>query len=309
MNEITEEKRKQAKEAIEKKLDLPRFSYDNSYKLLMIIPLAILLFSFAYLLFFYIETGEFMYKDVTLTGGTTLTIYSENLSLAKLEPLKEKFDDVMLRTITDLRTGRQIALTVEAAVDSAELKKETEDILGYELTDRNSSTEFTGASLSKSFYRELLTALAIAFIFMAIVVFIIFRSPLPSSYVLLSALMDIIVPLTIVNLAGIRLSTAGIAAFLMLIGYSVDTDILLTTKVLRRRENALNTRIFSALKTGLTMTLTSLVAVLIAYFIATSPIFKQVFLILSIGLAVDLISTWCMNASLLKWWCERKGIR
>jgi preprotein translocase subunit SecF len=148
----------------------------------------------------------------------------------------------------------------------------------------------------------------LAFLLMAIVIFIIFRNPLPCFYVILCAATDIIIPMAIVNMVGIKVSTAGIAAFLMLIGYSVDTDILLTTRVLRRRENPLFKRITGAMKTGLTMTLTSLFAVLVAYFIAIPPVLKQVFIILTIGLCIDIIATWLGNASMLKWYCDRKHI-
>ena len=127
-------------------------------------------------------------------------------------------------------------------------------------------------------------------------------------YVILSAFADIVIPLAIIDYFGIRLSTAGIAAFLMLIGYSVDTDILITTVVLKRKnEGTLNKRIFSAMKTGLTMTSVSLATVLVAYFLSVAPVLKQIFLILSIGLVTDIIITWGLNTSLLKWHCEKKG--
>jgi len=180
--------------------------------------------------------------------------------------------------------------------------------LGYSLTDENSSIEFTGTALSESFYRELIRALIIAFVLMAIVVFVIFRVAVPSLAVILSALTDIIVTLAVINLIGIRLSTAGIAAFLMLVGYSVDTDIMLTTRLLKRREKELIKSLKDALRTGLTMTLTSMTAVFVAYLIVVSPILKQVFLILTIGLFVDIIATWFGNATILKWYCDKKRI-
>ena len=42
-------------------------------------------------------------------------------------------------------------------------------------------------------------------------------------------------PLALIDFLGIEISAAGIAAFLMLIGYSVDTDILLTSRALKRK--------------------------------------------------------------------------
>ena len=112
-----------------------------------------------------------------------------------------------------------------------------------------------------------------------------------------------------INGIGLRVSTAGIAAFLMLIGYSIDTDMLLTTRVLKRREGLLIDRMIDSMKTGLVMTGTSILAVLVGYFVAVSPVLKQVFLIISIGLFADMFTTWLGNTSMLKWYCDKKGIK
>ena len=97
----------------------------------------------------------------------------------------------------------------------------------------------------------------------------------------------------------------------MLIGYSVDTDILLTTRALKKQEGTLNQRIYGAFKTGIFMTITALVAILPAFFIVTGlpDSFRQIFLILSLGLFADIINTWLTNASIIKWYCDKKGIK
>jgi preprotein translocase subunit SecF len=117
--------------------------------------------------------------------------------------------------------------------------------------------------------------------------------------------------LAIVDLLGIRLSTAGIAAFLMLIGYSVDTNILLTSRVLKRLEGSVNQRIFSSFKTGLFMTLTGLVAVLPAFLFVTGlpDSFRQIFLIVALGLGADIINTWLTNAGIIKWYASMNGMK
>jgi preprotein translocase subunit SecF len=83
---------------------------------------------------------------------------------------------------------------------------------------------------------------------------------------------------------------------------------MLTSRLLRRREDSLNARIYSAFKTGITMTLTSLVAVVVALIITSgfSEILKQIFSILTIGLAFDILNTWVTNAGILKWYVEKK---
>ena len=284
--------------------------HDKNYKLLLLIPAVLLVFSFVYMGIFYSNHGDFIRKDISLTGGTSITIY-ERVDLISLEQdLSEKLEDLNLREIYDLTTREQKAVIVETTTNGETTKQILEEYFDFDLIEgENTDFEFTGSSLSKSFYRQLLFAILIAFIFMAIVVFIIFRTAIPSAAVIISAFSDILMTLVFVNVLGIKFSTAGIVALLMLIGYSVDTDILLTTRILKRKEGHLNKRIFGAFKTGLTMTLTSLLAMLIALFVVKSFSFvlTQIFTVLVIGLGFDLLNTWITNVSILKWYAIKKG--
>ncbi len=293
-----------------KSLDEKLKWYDRSYKIMLVIPVIIMLVSLVYIGYFYSKNGDIMRKDVSLSGGTTITIQGdtgENLETG----LKEKFPDVSIRKLADIRSGRHVASIVESSAQPQELKEGIESVLGYNLTDENSSTEFTGSALSQNFYRQLIITLIISFILMSLVIFLLFKTFVPSIAVIFAAFSDIVMPLALLNLLGMSISPAGIAAFLMLIGYSVDTDILLTTRALKKREGTLNERIFGAFKTGILMTSTALLAVLPAFFIVTGlpDSFRQIFLILALGLFADIINTWLTNASIIKWYCDKKGIK
>jgi len=257
---------------------------------------------------FYSNNQDFIHKDISLTGGTSVTIFEKTNSEELEQALSEKLEEVNTREIYDLITREQKAVIIETKTEGEQTKQILEDYLGYELNSENSSFEFTGSSLSESFYKQLLIAILIAFFFMAIVVFIIFRTFVPSTTVILSAFADILMTLTLVNILGMKMSSAGIIALLMLIGYSVDTNILLTTRLLKRHEGSINQRIFGAFKTGITMTLTSLLAIVIALIVVKSfsPVLTQIFTILSIGLCFDILNTWVTNASILKWYMGKK---
>jgi len=286
--------------------------HDKNYKLLLLIPLILIIISFIYLGAFYSNNGDFIKKDISLTGGTSVTVYWQTDILNLESELVFKLEDLNIREIYDLRTREQKAIIIETTADADKAKEVLEEYFGFELIEgENSNFEFTGSTLSQSFYRQLLIAILIAFFFMAIVVFIIFRTAIPSTAVIISAFADILMTLVIIDLLGIKVSTAGIVAFLMLIGYSVDTDILLTTRMLKRKEGTLNKRIYAAFKTGITMTLTSLLAMLIAFLMVKSfsAVLAQIFLVLVIGLAFDLLNTWITNVSILKWYVEARRKR
>ena len=286
--------------------------YNKNYKLLIVFTILLFVLSLGYIGYFYMKNGDFIHKDISLTGGTEITIFSETpININELNNyLSNKIDSFAVREVSDFTNGKQKAVIVEIPTQTSnatKLKSYLESFLGYKLTEANSSIESTGSSLSKSFYTQLQIALVLAFVLMTIVVFIIFRTPVPSAAVVLSAFGDIIMTLAMIDFLGIKVSSAGITALLMLIGYSVDTDILLTTRLLKSQKNH-DEQIASAFKTGMTMTLTAIAAVAVAYFITSSfsEILKQIFTFLLIGLGFDIFNTWVTNVLILKWYLEVK---
>ncbi|MBT5022143.1 protein translocase subunit SecF [Candidatus Woesearchaeota archaeon] len=287
--------------------------YEYQYKKLFLIPVIMLVLAFIIIGANFAITGEFVNKGVSLKGGVTVTVpFNEQFDSVSNDLLEKELlnllpgSDVAVRSLSE--AGNQIGIIIDASdVDTNSLVNTIK--LHLNLEQQDYTVETIGSSLGQSFFREILTALLLAFIFMGLVVFIYFRTAVPSLAVILAAFSDMIITLAIIDLIGIKLSTAGIAAFLMLIGYSVDTDILLTTRVIKRKEGSVFDRVIGAAKTGLTMNLTTLSALTIAFIFTPSEVLKQIMLILIIGLLVDIINTWLQNAAILRYYIEKKGDR
>ena len=167
-----------------------------------------------------------------------------------------------------------------------------------------------GAKLGESFWSAAVKVSLIALVLIIIVIFAFFREFIPSLAVIAAALFDMLGALAGMSLFGVPLSIAAIPALLMLIGYSVDTDIMLTTRLLKRREGSPVERTIDSMKTGLTMTLTTLAAITVmmglAYFNQLIIVF-EISAVIFFGLIADLVSTWLMNAPVLLWFAERKA--
>ncbi len=292
----------------EEKLSKYEEFYAKNYKKLLIIPLILLIFSITVLVFTYTTTGDLIKKDVSIAGGISATITVPNIDKEILESrLKEQFpqSDIVMRSLSDLSTFKSSGIIVDISeITSEEFQAVVPILIDAELNENDLSIQETSSSLGSSFFKEMMLALLFAFLLMAIVVFVAFRKLLPCIAIILSPILEIITTLAILILLDIRLSTAGIVAFLLIIGYSIDTDILLTTRVLKRKGD--NTRLtYKAMKTGLTMTITTIAAALVALIVSNSPIVKQMFLILTIALTVDIIATWLMNAPLLTMYVKK----
>jgi len=281
--------------------------YMKNYKKLLLIPLILFILSLGVLLFQYSTQGYIIDKDVSLKGGISSTIYFEddidivNLKLSFQE--QHPTSEISIRELSTLGSGQSKGLIIDVTdVELADFKI----FINENFPTGDISIQETGEGLGDTFFNEMIRAIIFAFILMGIVVFIAFRKVIPSIAVILSALLDIIITLAIISLFGMKLSTAGIAAFLMIIGYSIDTDIMLTTRVLKRKEGSLWERTSKAFKTGMTMTLTTIVALLVAFIITNSIILKQMFGIILIALVIDMISTWLMNSGILIWYMREK---
>ncbi|MBT4935311.1 protein translocase subunit SecF [Candidatus Woesearchaeota archaeon] len=284
--------------------------YEKKYKILLLIPFILIVLAIIQIGVQTAVTGDFVNKGISLKGGSTITIdYDSSIDISAIEStLNQKFPlaEVSIRMLSSA------GITTAVAIDSDAQETQEIDVLvnfvktELNLNDNQYSVEVMGSSLGSSFFKQTVIALFIAFLLMGIVVFIYFRTLAPSLAVILAAFSDIVVTLAIFNLTGIKLSTAGIAAFLMLIGYSVDTDILLSTRVLKRKEGTVMDRVYGAMKTGLTMSSTTISAVLVALIFVQSEVVKQIMIILFIGLLVDLVMTWIQNVGVLRLYLERK---
>ena len=112
--------------------------------------------------------------------------------------------------------------------------------------------------------------------------------------------------LGLMSILGIELSAGAIGAMLMMIGYSTDSDILLATNIIKRREGTLEERMKRAIKSEITMGVAAFVAFFVMYSLSTIEVIKQIAIILLFGLIFDVINTWLGNAGFQRLYLEYK---
>jgi preprotein translocase subunit SecF len=280
-------------EKIFDKIDVTKYNY----KKLIIFPLILVLLSVIFIATFGVNLG------VDLRGGTLATVQGVEYTPEIQNYLITNLGDstIKVRSIFSPITEGFIVET-GPDVDSAKLI----NLLNQRYPDVAISVQNVGPSLGASFLEQGTRAVLFAFLFMAIVVFLAFRIPIPSAAVVFSAFSDMLIALGFMSLTGIELSRYTIAAVLMLIGYSVDTDILLTARVIKEKGDSVNEKVRTAMKTGLTMTMTTLAALTALYIFSTSDVLDDIAIVLIFGLIGDLMMTWLFNAGVLKWYALRR---
>lgn len=275
--------------------------FEKYWKIWLWIPVILLILSIGVIANNIATTGSFMKRDIELTGGKSVTF---EVTVADLDAIKSALPYATVH----MTSGIVKNLIIEMPFDRNE--SEAIDVASKHADVKGLPTLRTiGPTLGSIFFQQTQLALVIAFIFMAITVFILFRSPVPSSIVVLAAATDIIVTIAFLSILNVSLSLPVLAALLTLIGYSVDTDLLLTSELLKGSTQEIGLGIKRAMKTGLMLTTTTLVALFAMYFVSGSVIIEQIAFVLIIGLIIDMPATWMANAGILRAWLERRRRR
>lgn len=276
----------------------------DSHKALIIMPVLITIIAIGVIAFNGIEEG------IELKGGSIAVLeMNEAISSTALEnQLKNSLNNQRL-SVKEVdvvsNNGTDVTVQMESEVNST-----TFDNV---LAGKGNVTSYNtiGPVLSKEAITQVYWAMAFAFIFMSLTVFIIFREPVPSLGVIIAAGSDIIIAIAGMSIFNISLSIASVGALLMLIGYSVDTDILLTTRILKRKEGTLVERVKEAMKTGMTMSIVAIASMVVLYvltivMIPDASTLTDIAAVLIMGLVADILTTWIMNLGILRWYVERK---
>ena len=274
-------------------------------KQIMLVPIAIIILALISLGATYLATGSPVKLGIEFTGGTLVTVPSTESE----EKVAGQFDSYPLVDIRNIGGRYMLQFGPMSESQYAEIVK---------LANANFDSpeiRHIGPIYSKELQEQVVRYLPLSFLLMAIVVFLVFREPIVSLLIVISALADILTAAASMNLTGVQLSLGTVAALLMLIGYSVDTDILLSMRVLKRK-GAVEEKIVGAMGTGLTMAGTSICAVIsliivsnFLYLIVPSftrmDIIADMSAVLIFGLAADIFNIWVTNAQGLRWYLNK----
>lgn len=290
--------------AIDRKIRVAGISFD--YRLLAIVPVVLLVFSVTMLVGKYVSTGDWFDRSIELRGGTLLTITTEQaVSTDSIEStLGGQFGEVKVR---GMRGFGEYGATIQTD-SSADYEAVIEKLRagGIKITDF--SVENMGSSLSSLFWSQAQVSIIIAFVFMWIITFIVFKKVATSMTTIFTAVSDLVVTLAFMNIFGIQFTLASLGALLMMLGYSVDTDIMLNSRILKDSTGEVGERVGGAVKTGLTMTMTSIAAVGAILIAPVPEALIGIASVLFIGLIVDIVNTWMFNSVMLRWYYETKGV-
>lgn len=286
-------------------MDLETLIKTIDSKQMMIIPIAVLAIALVVLGYTYATTGSPVKLGIEFTGGTSITVPATE----SMETIMAKLQGYPVVETRQIGYRYMVQLGPMSETQYSALAR----LVNQEFND--AEIRYMGPIYSKILQGQALSYIPLSFILMALVVFVIFRQPLVSTIIVICAILDITMAAGFMTLVGVKLSLGTVAALLMLIGYSVDTDILLSVRVLKRK-GLLQEKVLGSMRTGLMMTATTLAAVISLMVTSSllynfSPSFSRIDIIADItivlffGLLADMMNTWITNVQALKWYLSR----
>lgn len=284
----------------------PKPDYDKyTNKQLVAIPLLILSIAVSILLLWTALTGLPVDLGMAFVGGTEVRIDVGDIENpeSQIDTLFESEQD----SISSVPgTGEYIVTFASGVTTPEDIENKINDNPDMSLNEISQISPLLGGDSQ----RTALMGMGIAFALMSGFVFLLFRSIVPSLIVILSAVGNIAISAAAMNLAGIPLSMGTVGALLMLIGYGVDSDILMNTYVLREHKISFNESIHEAMRTGITMSITSISAMVMMTLVATAfriELLAHMGFVLAVGLTADIFITYLLNVGILRFYVTKKG--
>lgn len=284
----------------------------QDYDKYILIPLAMIIFSFTALGANYLLTGEFMQKGTDFTGGSEIQISIDG----EINP--REIEEAFLQSETIQVTEANV-VTEETSTQDYALVRIPPEADGKVFDDENraeqvlneagisgnvESLQAISAAVSGQFFKQAGIAFVFAFTIMSLVIFIAFKDLTPSVAVIFAAAGDILFAIAGMIVFGIPLTLGSLAALLMLIGYSVDTDIVLSSRALKEKRGSLEERMWESVKTGVTMSSGGIAAFTLLYTVSVTMVgqseLSNIAAVMVIGLLADIPFTYFGNTIILK---------
>jgi len=273
-----------------------------NYKLMALVPIIILIASSAYLLFIIFDTNSQIALDIDFKGGTQIFAESDKaIDPNALESILDQYN-ANVRVSRGI-TNYAVLIDFDPSINPDNVMN-TMKQNGYVFN--SFSVQTIGAVLGASFFQQAFFVIIFSFILMAITVFVLFKTPMPSIFMILTVTADLVETTVLMQIFGIKLSLATFAALLLLIGAAVGDNVMFTTRLLKSDPKDYESIIKRTFKTGITMFSAVNAAFAALLLISGSSVIFQIAAISILGAVLDVMNSWALNLGLLMLYLKRK---
>lgn len=264
----------------------------------MVIPAIVFVLTAMIFVQNYRNSGELFKKDIDLSGGTIVTVYTDSFP----DSMRQSFEqmDISVREIKSYDSGEVLAVILEAGPEYE--PEQLTDIVNASFSEFD--VRHVGPAMGESFMKSAEIAVALGFVAMGLALALTFKKPIVALTVILSGGLNVFEAAAVMTRLGVKLAPHTIGALLMLMGWSVDSEVLFDTKILKEVGDDPKKRAIHAMKTAMTMSAALIAALVSLYYVSTSSLISDIALVLLLGAVFDIINTWFQSLSMVLWYSE-----
>jgi len=270
------------------------------YRIAKFLPLPLILLTFFLLVSInhYIKNGEFFIRDLDLKGGTSISfLTSQEVNIEKISSILGEYSKQALISISKSEKDYSVRITLPGEIPHEEILKL---IKNSEIEIKEHSIQYVGPELGAAFFTQVFYLLTIAYILIFAANYFIYRKLIIAITIILSSIADIIYIVGATTLLNIPISFAGFTSLLLVIAYTIDTNILLSTKILSEKLEEFYSVYKKTLITGATVSSGLILSMIIVLLFSNSKLLNNIAIILLIGQIAELINTYLLNAGLIE---------
>lgn len=262
------------------------------------LPLILLIFFLLVSINHYIKNGEFFIRDLDLKGGTSISfLTSQEVNIEKISSILGEYSKQALISISKSEKDYSVRITLPGEISHEEILKL---IKNSEIEIKEHSIQYVGPELGAAFFTQVFYLLTIAYILIFAANYFIYRKLIIAITIILSSIADIIYIIGATTLLNIPISFAGFTSLLLVIAYTIDTNILLSTKILSEKLEEFYSVYKKTLITGATVSSGLILSMIIVLLFSNSKLLNNIAIILLIGQIAELINTYLLNAGLIE---------
>ncbi len=285
---------------------------EKHYKMFLALNIVLILSFAGFIGYKAFVEGEVFKKDISLTGGVLVTVpynFSTEISPIVLSNQITQYTGIPsdVRIIYDSLSGKPIFLQIESENITEQqvisfFKNE------YNITFSSDSVQVQEFDpyFGESVWNEYVKLVEIVIVLIGIMIYLRFRNVVGTTAVISTILFDLLGTIAIISAIKYPISTVAFVAFLMIVGYAIDNNIVMATNYTKEKDLPFTKRMAMALFTGILMDLTTLIVLFLMYLLIESSIIREISLILGIALTLDLYYLIFGNIAIYKYFDEKR---
>jgi preprotein translocase subunit SecF len=277
---------------------------EKNYKKFIVVTIMLFILFTGIILFNYFRNGYIIKKSIDISGGY-LTMINNNYHITNQE-----INNVLYKmNITDYivyNTPNIIYIESREKINVSELINLFNLYYNISLTPQDISVQQYSSIVGNIIFNQFVEFVFITMILVGFVIFIAFRVSNVTLNIMSTIAFDILGLLAILSLTGFPIGANGFIAMLMILGFAIDNNVVLSTNIVKEREKPFIERVKMSFRVGMLMELIALYTLIILYLFVPVPSVREFSAVLSIAIMLDLLYYLIGNIPLYKYFESKK---